>query len=174
MDTSFILDCETLDTRPGSVITEIGVIAVHRPDFVILDEILLIPDLFYQIDSGRSIDRDTVAFHRKQGTLPASTRGLTPIACCVALQNFFKSHSPKRVWIQGTCFDRPLLEDFFASQCQPLPWHFGTSRDARTLWELAFPGTKHDKRPHSAIPDCKATLADIHSSLKALGKLDSF
>jgi hypothetical protein len=174
MTTSLIIDCETLDTSPNSVITEIGIIAVNRADFVAFDELRVVPELFYQLLKGRTLSADTVAFHRKHGTLPDSTRGLTPIACTVAITEFIQRHSPKRVWIQGTCFDRPLIESFFRGEGQPLPWNFGISRDARSIWDAAYPDIKHPPRPHRAIADCRATLADLHAALATLGRLAAF
>ena len=173
MTTSIVLDIETLDTTPQAVITEIGLVAFNRDDFTPFDELRLVPDLFYQLLRGRSIGEDTIEFHRKNGTLPETTRGITPIAAIVAIQDFITRHRPHRVWIQGTDFDRPIIEDFCRSELQPLPWKYSISRDARTLWDTTFPGVKHVPRPHRAIQDCRATLCDIYTALKALDRLQA-
>jgi hypothetical protein len=55
----------------------------------------------------------------------------------------------------------------------PLPWEFWKSRDARTAWDMAFPGQKHAPRPHRALADCHATLADLTAALRRLNALES-
>ena len=85
------------------------------------------------------------------------------------LQAFIAHHKPSHVWIQGPDFDRPILEDLCRQLGVDMPWKYYLTADSRTAWNLAFPGQKHDPRPHHALPDCKATLADLARSLIALG-----
>lgn len=172
---SAILDLETLDIKPTSIITEIGLIIFRRDDLTVIDHLSITPDFFAQLAAGRTFDPGTIAFHRNNGTLPctdpATQTNLHQAAA--ELAQYFREYKPTRVWIQGTCFDRPIIEDFYRSLSQPLPWHFTASRDARTAWDMAFPTQRHPKRPHKALEDCQATLADLTKALTHLNILDT-
>jgi hypothetical protein len=173
MSTSILIDTETLDTKPSSLVNEIAVIAFDRTSLQVVDWIVLHPDFFEQLALGRTFSADTIAFHRRNKTLPTLGLG-TPLHLCLAyLTVFFAEHKPARVWIQGTCFDRPIIESMCDHFNMPLPWHFTKSADARTEWETAFPGVKHPKRPHKALEDCQATLADLIAALTKLNALPS-
>lgn len=167
--TSIILDLETLDTSPTSIITEIGVIAFNRSDFSERSIMELHPSLFHQLAAGRTASADTIGFHAKKGTLPDNVNTHnTPAKIVAWLAEFFETQTPHRVWIQGPDFDRPILENFCNQFGAALPWDFWRTRDTRTLWDIAFPGIKHDPRPHHALADCRATLADLQKSLQHL------
>ena len=173
---SVVIDTETLHTSPSSLITEIGVIAFepvqHSEDneIVVCDHLEIYPDFWEQLSAGRETNADTIAFHRKNGTLPIlpNPHSIPCIEAATQISAFIREHKPKHVWIQGTDFDRPLIENFFKWLGRPLPWHFGISRDARTLCDLAFPGEKHSKRPHKALADCMETLDCIRLAHRKL------
>jgi hypothetical protein len=169
MKTSIVLDCETLALTPRSVITEIAALAFDEAGTVI-DHIDLRPDIWEQLAAGREVDGGTLEFHRAHGTLPTCDGMDGCIDAAVQLAAFFREHKPEHVWMQGTDFDRPLVEDFCRGVGQPLPWRFSISRDARTLWDLAFPGKKHPPRPHRALADCEETLACILRATDAIRK----
>jgi hypothetical protein len=167
---SILIDTETLGLTPGSVITSIAVIAFTRRDLTVIDHLEIVPDFFEQLSIGRTFDPETLAFHRRNKTLPRTDAGEeTPcIEAVVNLAAFIRHHQPHRVWIQGPDFDRPLIEDLCKSFKQPLPWHFSKSRDARTAYDIAFPGKKHPPRPHKALQDCQETLIDLAEALSKL------
>jgi len=172
--TSLILDIETLDTAPTSVITEIGALAFHRADFTEASCFFARPCLFSQLASGRTTSASTIGFHQQQGTLPTDlSASLTPQDAAHSLRRFIASVAPRRIWIQGPDFDRPIIEDFFAQFGGGLPWDFWRTRDTRTIWDAAFPDVKHDKRPHHALPDCRATLADLTKALVTLNRTEA-
>jgi hypothetical protein len=170
MPTSIILDLETLSTRPNSIITEIGVLAFDRETLSVVEGIVITPSLFHQLGVGRHACPDTLAFHRKKGTLPTEIHPQDPREDCSNLRRFFEHHQPHRIWIQGPDFDRPILEDFLRQFGAVLPWEFWRTRDTRTLWDTAFPDKKHPPRPHHALDDCLATLDDLKASLIALNR----
>jgi hypothetical protein len=169
--TSIILDIETLSRRPHAIITEIGVIAFNRADFVIIDEIVIRPGFYPQIEAGRHLCNETLQFHRKNKTLPMEVSDQDPALSIRDLADFIRRHNPKQIWIQGPDFDRPILESFHQDNGAELPWDYWRVSDSRTTWNLAFPGVKHDKRPHSALGDCKATLRDLANSLLTLNRV---
>ena len=165
---SIILDIETLSIQPNALITEIGLVAFTQEDFQPVAEMLVYPSFFDQIILSRHICPDTIGFHKAKGTLP-TTFGIGNLKeSCNAIAAFIYTHKPNRIWIQGPDFDRPILENFFRALNLPMPWEYWRTSDSRTAWNLAFPGIKHDPRPHHAIPDCYATLKDLQASLTQL------
>jgi len=168
--TSLILDIETLSLRPNAIITEIGVIAFNRADFAPIDQIVIRPGFYPQIESGRHLCNDTVQFHRRNKTLPMEVTDEDPTVSIALLLAFVRKHHPQNIWIQGPDFDAPILQSFHQQNSAELPWKYWQVQDSRTAWKLAFPGIKHDPRPHSAIGDCEATLRDLAKSLVTLDR----
>ena len=182
MFTSILLDTETLGLSPTSIITEIAAIAFTIGEDgtpFITDHLDLRPDFWEQLTAGRTFDADTIAFHRNLGTLPniqspiINNQSMACIEAITSLTAFIREHNPRHIWIQGTDFDRPLLENFCDAHNQPLPWKYSISRDARTAYALANPGQYPAKRPHKALEDCQATLADLTAALTKLNALTS-
>ena len=175
-DASLFIDLETLGTTPASVITEIGAVAFHRGDFSTLDTFESHLDIPSQIVAGRTLSAATIDFHRKHGSLPVEWAGSNREAPQDALDRFrifVRNVKPRRVWIWGADFDRPAIEDVLSSINRGLPWHFGITRDARTVWDMAFPDVRHDPRPHRAFEDCMASIRDLRNALAELGRLES-
>ena len=164
---SIILDCETLGTSPSSIITEIAAIAFHRNTFHVVDCVELWPDILTQLAAGRTWTADTIAFHQNKHSLPDYLNGTPLNEVAKTLSSFIHKINPHRVWIQGTDFDRPLLESFYEGH-GPLPWDYWRTADTRTTWNLAFPDIKHDPRPHHAMADCLCTLTDLRKCLVKL------
>ena len=180
--TSLILDIETLARTPDAVITEIALLVFSVPQFDVVAELTLKPNILDQIEKFRNVEPETIAFHRSKGSLPQAIGDLSPESTIQAMKAFIAEHNPRHVWIQGPDFDgpiienictqfvRPIIENFCQQSDQPLPWEYWRTRDARTAWDLAFPGVKHAPRPHRAIEDCRATLTDLSASLRTLNR----
>lgn len=167
---SIILDIETLSRQPNAVITEIGLIAFDRSSFEIVSELAIKPSILEQIALGRHSCPDTIAFHRNNGTLPDFNSETSVEYTVSRLGEFIHHHSPRHIWIQGPDFDRPIIENLCQQAHRSLPWDYWRTRDSRTTWDIAFPGVKHPKRPHSALGDCRATLDCLLQSLHLLGR----
>jgi hypothetical protein len=163
---SVFLDLETLDTRPSAIVTEGAFVAFDEDTGEILGELEITPDFWDQLSAGRTWSKETVAFHGRLGTLPEG-RGDDLRECELFVTEFFRSHAPERVWIWGADFDRPVREDFMGGF---LPWEFWKTRCARTVWDVAFPGVKHGKRPHRAMEDVKASIGDLINALAKVGR----
>ena len=165
---SIIIDCETLGKSPSSIITEIAAVAFDRNTFAVVDTLECFPDILSQLAAGRTWTADTIAFHQKKASLPNRLVGSDITSTLFQFHSFIKKHDPQWVWIQGPDFDRPLIENLFEAEGGSLPWDYWRTADTRTTWNLAFPGIKHDPRPHHALPDCLATLKDLQSCLLKL------
>jgi len=165
---SIILDIETLSLRPNALVTEIGVVVFDSITFKESACLFIAPSFFDQIKLGRHICPRTIEFHEQNSTLP-NQLGDMPIRDAVNhLCKFIRSHNPHHIWIQGPDFDRPIIEDLCQQVGETLPWRFSRTRDARTVWAIAFPGVKHAPRPHTATEACRATLADLSKALTHL------
>jgi len=159
-----LLDIETLDTTPGAVITELAAATFRRHDrtFTILDELELPLDLWEQLKTGRTFSPETIAFHQKHKTLPTGSPAESPADAFHALRHF--AEGVETVWIWGLDFDSPILSDLARQLGQPLPWPYWQSRDARTVWKLAFGDKRHASRPHKALDDVRASIADLDAA----------
>lgn len=164
------LDIEALGLRPGAAITEIGAVEFdpHTGRTG--------PREFHarlQVLPTDIVDPDTLAWHQKQGTYPHPA-GATAFLPSLALFDFMDwvfsfGHDLQAVWSWGATYDFPLLESaFHAHLSRGLPWHYAKSQCARTLWNCAFPGTKHAPRPHHALQDCHLSVADLAAALQHL------
>jgi hypothetical protein len=163
---SVVLDIESLCRKPTAAFHEIGAVLFERTTFTPIEIFQAFPDIPDQIILGRTIDPDTLTFHRLQKTLPSQWAGEPFHDALHRFYSWIRQHQPKHVWIQGTCFDRPMIENAFDQVHLPLPWKFSRSRDARTTWNNAFPDKSHDTRPHRGLADCQATLADIAAAFR--------
>jgi hypothetical protein len=174
MSTSILFDLETLSLKPTAVVTEIAAIAIHydatsrRPP-VVVDEIELFPCIASQIQTYRHICPDTIAFHKKQKSLPKKfATGLEIPDALQSFTGFVKTHNPQNIWIWGKDFDRPILEDLYQETHIPFPFRFSRIHCARDAWHLAY---GEDKKPaprsHHALPDCRASFVDLTAALTA-------
>lgn len=174
--TSIILDFETLHTKPTAAITEIGVIAVNREDFVAFDSLDLRVAVLPQLAEGRCFDAATIHWHEKKGTL-AGIVGQTPLKTAVkSLVDFIDHHNPHRIWAWGKDFERPLYEDLCRQLGILLPaYQYRRFACARDHWQSAF-GMEHrePERTHHAHQDCMDELRDLHKALDSMNLKHAF
>jgi hypothetical protein len=168
--TSLILDFETLSLDPSAIVTEIGIIAVNRADFVTFDSLDIRTAVLPQLAMGRSWDAGTIRWHEKKGTL-ASIVGQTPIKDAVkSLVAFIEKHNPHRIWAWGKDFERPLFENLCNQLRVEAPdYQYRKFTCARDKWQDAFGvDTKQPERTHHAHQDCLDELRDLHKALDAM------
>jgi hypothetical protein len=86
------------------------------------------------------------------------------------------------VWARGTDLDLPVLRSAFARCSLPVPWHYGTARDVRTLLDAVFGVSRtedlkaagipiHEEmglRKHDAVDDCIVQAWQVVHAWKAL------
>lgn len=168
---SAVLDIETLDTSPTSIITEIAVIIFNRETLEIEASLDLRPNILDQLAAYRSYSADTIQFHFDNGSDPTEIGTHRYLQAARDTEAFFHSYNPTFVWIQGPDFDRPIIESFLNHHNIALPWHFARSRDARSTWATAFPGVSAPKRPHIALEDAHCTLECTIQALKELNRI---
>ena len=177
-----MLDIETWDTAPTAIVRAIAVIQFSS-DGSIRDEFLIdcrhtVDD---QIQAGRTICPDTVAWWNKQ---PALSKMLD--AHRDKLRNFhtptsqakladvigLAMHNPDceaAVWQRGANFDTDIIKDLLLAADRMAPWRYSRLRDVRTLDEIV--PRVESKVPHDPLEDCRAQVKQVLQVLGMVGKL---
>jgi hypothetical protein len=129
-----MIDIETLGTRPGSVITQIGVAQFDKvkiqnswSSFVAVDP---------QVERGAKIDVDTLRWWLARPEGLANQLAKRPISTTKpehVLQELSDLVRPcVGVWANSPSFDLVLLEDLYRRFEMPVPWQYAQARDQRT------------------------------------------
>jgi len=168
-----MIDLETLDTGPRSVITQVGIIAfpIDDPETEIrrISEYLPAQP---QIVLNRTISFETVLWWMDQEDIArkrlkeSSGNDMEQLLAFVRsihrkLSDLIRSVGENNieVWARGPQFDVVNLESLFIDCGQSVPWKYDTVMDLRTLGRLAKVETKDVDReglvPHVAIEDAK-------------------
>ena len=152
-----MIDLETLDTKPSSLIIQAGLVVFNEEENI--DEVGMYFDWIPQIVAGRTVSRDTIEWHRKQGTdleqlASESFDSLKLLReTLVATKN---AYNIKGVWSRGS-FDIQILRD---AGCFPFPYYM--ERDCRTLDEIK---KMEKKNTHDALGDCQNQIDHVRSCL---------
>lgn len=109
-----MVDIETLDTAPSSVVLSIGAV---KFDFASdnVDTFQINLDIQDQINMGRTISADTLIWWTKQPCIELST--INPVNVCKALNEFVEWLGSDIVglWGNGVAFDNVILVNLFRS-----------------------------------------------------------
>jgi len=172
--TDVSVDLETLGTRSGSVITQIGLCAFNqRPTSggtAALSGVNILVNPQSAITCGLTVDWSTISWWLQQNeearVKMATQKGRTLPDALWAVIKFMEDMALGgdtkllRVWGHGAGFDITLLECAFNACGIPVPWDFRMVRDLRTLADLQG---AHDNvaRPvpvveHDALADASA------------------
>lgn len=149
-----MIDVETLDTRPSTVILSIGACRFDIEQLgMVTDTLHIHLDIDDQIKSGRTVSGDTILWWMDQSR--EARDGLTQSArrplrdALLKLSSFIVETD--RVWGNGAAFDNAVLSDAFRASSLPQPWRFWNDMCYRTLKTLYrdvpkpdFVGVKHD------------------------------
>lgn len=158
---NFSLDIETLGTKPGSIVTEVGIVNDYNADEL---HQFFNPDI--QRELGLKIDEETVQWHRKNnpnfesmvGKCHAQVSGIAPFVDQLRkVTDYFAQFDPDeydcRVWMNSPSFDAVLLKVLYDGVSLLMPWNFRDERDLRTLRDLAETHNKHKDGVLPAKPD---------------------
>lgn len=150
-----MIDIETLGTRPGSVITQIGVARFDKvkvqsswSGYVSIDE---------QLEKGAKLDIDTLRWWAASPQGLAAQLAKRPISTTSVAYVLEQLDNQVRgcigVWANSPSFDLVLLEDLYNRFERPLPWKYTQQRDQRTA--LVMRGFKRA----SEVLQCDQQLA---------------
>jgi len=129
----FMVDIETLDTRPSSVILSVGicpVLAADRASYT---------SYYAELDpkqAGRTQSMDTVYWWKEQTGCP--DKGTKALAdALLEIQNYFWQITSKPIiWAKGIDFDTVILAHAYDSYRMRAPWKYNDVRDFRTVKKL--------------------------------------
>lgn len=159
MPSHAMIDIETLDTTPTSIVLSVGAVKFDPfSESAPGAKTLWRPELETQFKSGRTTSDSTLAFWAKQDThiqeSAFSEEGRVP------LDDFFKSLNKylvgvDKIWCHGPQFDMVIIENLYA-QCQHhVNWQFWQIMDSRTLFNImpTDPRKAIQQNLHSAEED---------------------
>lgn len=157
-----MLDLETLDTAPTSVILSIGLVAFNQQG--ITKELYLVPNLQDQIDMGRTISASTLRWWLGQSDQAKRVfqdpNELSVQNTSMLFTGFFEGLGKDvEVWSHGANFDVPMIEDFLRKLKMPFPWTYNRVRCFRTFCnerKRIYRANKNPNgTPHNALDDAR-------------------
>lgn len=164
-----ILDLETLGTKPGCVVLQVGAIAFRRQGFEMLSAFDRTVDIGSCLLGGLTVDPETLAWWRMQPVeAQASVFGvgdrLRHVA--TAFRGFWKGlgfTADSCVWARGADFDPAIWAAALrAADGQDPPWRYSQVRDVRTALDVlgvdAKAITRGEGVKHTALADAAHDL----------------
>ena len=159
MATHAMIDIETLDTQPSSVVLSVGAVKfdpfTNQEPFA---KTLWRPSVDEQLAAGRTTSESTLEWwsrqeaHIRESTFTEQGR--------VDLIEFFKDLNKflvgvDKVWCQGPQFDMVILEDLFKHFKHHMNWAYWQVCDCRTIFNMmpADPRKAIQQNLHSAEED---------------------
>lgn len=178
--TDIMIDTEFLSFKYDSYLMSIGVVAwdITEPDFKVVDQVHIFPDMDSQTEFGAKMDRDTLMWWLNQSeqarvsiisgqkkTLGSMRNCLTSLSTRILEWGF----SVERIWSHGECCDLPLLKHWYDKLNLTVPWRYQQPRDTYTLFEVVnhTPEKKfHGGVAHDALADATAQAEQVHEAWK--------
>jgi len=168
MTRNVMIDIETLGTKPGSAVLEIAAATFEQEGGGPLEWFAVEIDLLSCLACGLTVDTGTAAWHLAQG-YTGNLRGQPLAEAVMRLHVWMRDKAAiATVWAWGMDFERSMIEAACAAVQSALPWHYYQGADARTIWNVAFPGGKAAKRKHRAADDVAAQITDLQVAIKEL------
>lgn len=166
-----MLDLETLGTKPGCVVLQVGAIAFRRQGGAVLATFDRTIDVGSSLLAGLTIDPGTVDWWQMQ---PAEVRaavfapGDVLRLVVAAFRQFWVSagcDGASCLWTRGTDFDPPIWAAALkAADGQDPPWRYSKVRDMRTALDVA----RFDRDQLPAVVMKHNALADAGHDLDCL------
>ncbi len=176
--TNIMLDLETLDTSPYSIIVTIGAIKfdylTKLPKFEELTE----KNSFYRrlnIESsekhGFTRSAETMEWWNKQDKAVRDEALTTePRFDLKKVLKDFKiwAGDNTKIWSHGATFDCVILQEAYKIMNITPPWKYWDSRDTRTVYDLAGLKLNSANTKHHALNDCYDQILLLQESLTKL------
>jgi inhibitor of KinA sporulation pathway (predicted exonuclease) len=173
-----MVDLETLGTSSDCVVVSIGACIFDLKTNQVISTFYSPLTLQDQLDKGRKIDADTLAWWMKQSDdarrvfqdgAVMTSEGLNTFA------NWIASNIPDkkrvRAWGNGSNFDISIMEHLYKDYEQPVPWEYYNVMDLRTFRRFVANNAKVEKSgvDHNALDDA---LSQAHFVIKYSKKVD--
>lgn len=173
---NFMVDLETMGTRPYSVITSIGVVAFDILTGARGAEFCMNIDQKTCIDVGLKIDPKTVEWWSKQDVkvyrrMFIDVRPLKDVLTALSVWLKHYETGPKFMWGNSASFDLGLLSQAYEVCNLTVPWAFWNERCCRTIVALN-PNIKEAMGSpvgaHHPITDCKHQIQYVVNTIKSI------
>lgn len=168
--TEFMIDIETLDTKPSAVVLSLGVVSFNQ-EVGAMDNLFIQLDGQEQLDCGRTVSMDTIKFWMRQ---PEASRRAAfpddPQGMFEDIAHFISHHkSPEGAlyWAKSPSFDMTILYSLCGDLygVDEMPWAFRGFRDVRTLVDAVHddfvPAKTWDYPDHHPIGDCLWQIEEV-------------
>ena len=175
MPTHATIDIETLGTKPDTTVLTIG--AIKFNPFTYEEphsDLYLKIDADQQLESGRSVDEDTLTWWTQQpqeiqDEAFLSTNRISVEDTLTQLNKYLVGVD--KIWCQGPVFDICILENLYRQYDKHFNWVFWNIRDSRTLFGLMpeDPRKKYKFAAHNALEDCRIQskcIQEVYSELQ--------
>lgn len=154
-----MIDLETLDLVPTSVILSIGAVVFDEYGLVLNEELYLIPDAQEQLDGGRTVSFDVLKWwitQNKKAKEVFNQKTDTIFKVAYSLFSFLDKHKDCTIWANGPQFDISMIENFLKQSGYSIPYKFNKVRDFRTACDT-LNGWKSSSKTvsHNALQDAK-------------------
>lgn len=168
-----MIDLETLDTTPSSVILSIGAV-VFDPDltFAPLDGERFYRSLHFQdqLAAGRTVSESTIFWWLDQSAGARSAiidrDGAGYLSFMLdAFHTFYTENKCERVWANGLAFDVAIMDDAYRAYGRPAPWKYNHPREMRNLRDL-YPDLITGEVAHHALDDALQQAIFVHKALR--------
>lgn len=165
-----MIDLETLDTKPGSVVLSIGAVIFTRNR--IIGKCYCVLTIFPQLMKGRTISEDTVNFWKDQsGKAQDLGQAFHPESNLGELNYFIQENGGDldklKVWGKGPHFDMSISESLLRDFDMDVLWKFWNVRDVRTFIDYVPNKKPKDQGvAHNALDDAIYQARIIQSGLK--------
>ncbi len=172
-----MIDIETLDTRPSSLVLTIGAVLFDGTGSS--DQFHTALNVDEQVRYGRTMSMATLGWWMKQGSNSAILDQVTKEQRLVGerLREFFNFYTRvsllERVWANSPSFDITILESLAKDVGLTVPWSYRQLRDVRTLREEArmdrnWTPENWDGTAHDAVNDCLLQIATVIEARRIL------
>lgn len=173
-----MLDIESLGTKPGSVVLNIGAVAFDPVSGVFGPDFKVHIDVAESLSRGFTIDASTVEWWMQQGpearaaSFGADLKKETLFSALVDFTTFFRvTAAAKNVWSHGPAMDAVCLEAAYRNIGASAPWSYRDVRCTRTIYDLA--GVEPDRSTgtyHDSLVDARNQALAVIKAYKVLGK----
>lgn len=153
-----MIDLETLDTAPSTVILSVGLVAFDKEKIV--DRFYAVPSAKEQLKLGRSVSVSTISwwinqnanakkvFKEQEG--PESFYGVMG-----EVNAFLNKYPDAKIWSHGANFDVPIVQHAFEMLNIGIPWKYGNVRCFRTWCDDKKAPYRSKFATHNALKDAE-------------------
>lgn len=159
MTTHAMIDIETLDTAPASVVLSVGAVKFDpHSDQEPHAKTLWRPSIEDQLERDRSVSDDTLEWWSRQDAdireQAMTEQGRIQMSVFMAELNRYLVGCDE-IWCQGPQFDMVILENLYSMYNHHTNWQYWQIRDSRTLFSIMPRDPRKDiqQNLHSADDD---------------------